>query len=214
MWVVAVSRRGEFEGIREHLESLSHHRYERITTGTGGEICASPNDSGWPHLALVPEDLNRLRAITQWLHRNLDLSAIVSSGVIEPCMPETTGESSWFIPSMCLRSAGRLDIGSSPVLYEEIAFDRDVQRLITQTLVKRPLEMENRLFGVDRPVTDAETKKWIYANLECQAADEISAELLIMGKRLGTRIGCLKVFGNAKDPVKQLQEAWAALIRP
>ncbi|MBS1983918.1 MAG: hypothetical protein JST16_07075 [Bdellovibrionales bacterium] len=211
MWVVVLRERGEFEGLREHFESLRAERYKRLTTGTGAEVLESPLDSGWPHLALASEDTRRVRAMAQWINRNLTFRGLVSSGLVTPCGPGDHENSPYFIPYQCLRSAGRMDVGGSPILYEEIPFSDEVQRELAQTLLLRPLEQRSQLFAIDRVITDAETKLWVRKTLDCEAFDDFTAELLLMGKRFGTRVGCLKVFENAKDPVLRLQEAWQKL---
>lgn len=210
MWVAALKGRGEFEGIREHLESLGSHQYKRVTTGTGGEVLQAPEESGWPHLMLIPDDPQRLKAIAQWVHRNLAVTAVISSGLINPCVP-AAGEQPYFIPSLCLKSAGRVDIGGGVVLYEEIPFDREIQQAITQTLRDQRSEDADRIFCADRPIHDAETKRWIFANLTAAGTDDFTAELSLISKRFGTRVGCFKVFENRKDPIQDLKKGWELL---
>lgn len=209
MWVAALNGRGEFEGVREHLESGSEHRFKRVTTGTGGEILEATPESRWPHLMLVPDDNQRLKAIAQWVQRHLPVSAIISSGLMNPCVPQAP-ERAEFVPHLCLRSAGRVDIGGGVVLYEEIPFDNEIQQFISRKLLGKA-HSSGRIFCADRPLTDAETKSWILSNLDAQGTDEFTARLLLIGKRFGTRVGCFKVFENAKDPIQTLKEGWALL---
>lgn len=211
MWFVALKERGEFEGLREHFESNAEPRFRRVTTGTGGELLEAPEGSGWPHLALLSSDPSRMRAVSQWIHRNYHPRAIVSSGLITPLGDDESGD--YFVPVRCLRSAGRIEVGGSPVLYEELSFDPEVQLHLRQTVLGTPPERPLQLFGADRELPDPELRRWLRANLHCQATDDFTAELLLIGKRFGTRIGCLRVFQTAKDPIRLLQESWTKLAQ-
>lgn len=215
MWVVLLASRGEFEGVRESLERESAERYTRTSTSTSVELLLAPETTSWPHLALLGEDVSRLKHLAQWVHRNLPVTGLVSSGLVPaftPDTPQSTGP--YFLPSLCLRSAGRIDIGgTSPVLYEEIPFDADIQRSLTQSVLHRPLEQPGRLFGADRKITDPEERKWLFHNLGVAAGDDFTAELLLLGKRFGTRVGCFKVLETAKDAIHLLQQAWTEIAK-
>ena len=215
MWVAAFRERGEYEGIRESFEGPAPDgpRYRRVTTGTGAEILEAPPETGWPHLTLLNDDPVRTRAALQWINRNLPIQAIVSSGIVTPCHPESTPQD-YLIPSLCLRSAGRLDIGSSPVLYEELPFDPGIQKRLALTVLGNVPESAQRLFGTPRLVTNPEVRRWLYDNLACTALDDVTAEIMIVSKRFGLRVGCLKVLETARDPTKLLQEAWKSLRLP
>jgi hypothetical protein len=208
MWVIAVKERGEFESLREHLEATGKIPFERVTTATGGEIYRSPDGTPGPHLVKVPDASVKLHALAQWIHRNLRFTAIISSGVLRPCGAAQPASEEVFIPELACRSAGRLDMGSSPLLYEELSFDRELQSHIVQNVLRRPLETQGRICSVERVPNDREVVRWIGSELGCTGIDTFTAELLLIGKRFSTRVGCLKIWETAKDPVRKLVETW------
>lgn len=134
----------------------------------------------------------------QWAHKNWQVSDFVSLDAL-------TGLSSGYfaeheyrlaIPKHCLRSAGRGDLQSGPLLFEEVAFSDSVQMGLATTysdLAPLFLDPQLNLFSGTGLDHDFNFERTISENVQCFAWDSVSAEVLQSSKRLAVRAGALFV---------------------
>ena len=102
-------------------------------------------------------------------------------------------------------------MGGGPILFEEIPFDPWIQNALVKQCFprERELKAQHRIFGSDRPILKDAERRWLSGQVQCQSFDTISGEMLLAGKRLGLKIGCLKIFGS---PSKANDSAVSVLL--
>ena len=192
MWAVAIHSEEMLKRIAQALRA--ELALEWITTGTGAQVAVASKESGGPHFFVTPEDPAQIHHAISWVHKNLQPSAVISSDIAELCDLNDPQKIKSFVPTSCLRSAGRNDFGGGPILFEEIFFNGDLQRQLLKAASETELSNSNKLFGTTRAIKKSEERDWIFKNLGCQAYDPFTSQLLISGKRWGVPIGCIKTL--------------------
>jgi len=207
MWLLAFRNESELQAVKESFEQEGA-QYQAITTGTGGLIAQSQKESPFPHLVLNSEHAVRSMQSLQWAQRNLYPTALISTGIVPSCFKDQPHQ--YFLPRACCRSAGPLRVGIGHILFEELPFQPDLQRKMAEHLAQSVAT--DLLFSAEQLKNTAKDLHWVGEHLKCAGADDFSGELLLSGKRLGIKVGCLKTFGDGPAALKNLSEAWLAQI--
>jgi hypothetical protein len=218
MWLVGLRSRGEFESMRELLETKAGVSWSRVQTPSGGEllqVSSQHSEIPIPNLALLPEDISLSRQLLQWAFRNWHPTVMILSGVILSTGLETDDPNlseGILISEFCQRSAGRLELTESgPLLYEDIPFDRETQQRLHRGLERETGE-HGAVFGPDRMIRDAESVQWIKSHLGSKAIDPLAGEVLLLGKKHGIRVGHCVVLESNKDPTQKLKDLWIRIL--
>ncbi len=204
MWVAFLDNESQANAVKDKLRALGAE-YKQLTPSFGGIVLESQNPSRFAHFAVLPSMRNQFKAIFDWVHLNLNPKLVISSGLLISATG-SVNDSTVAVPSFCLRSAGRVDMGNS-ILYEEIAFDKNSQDLIRQAL--NPSSIEDRLFSSEKFNSNPETHEWIFSHLGTRAIDHLSGEILLMGKRFSAKIACVKISAAKESTgVQALAQTW------
>ena len=212
MWTLALSSLEAFEKL--HAEFSTRGTYVRSLTGTGAEVSSPPEGSGLPSLIFFSGESLQFRQIISWAHKTWFPSTLIATGLAEDCVPTSQASPFLFTPATCLRSAGRLDFAMDPVLYEEISFSPEIQRILSSSLNQDPAGLaKHQLFTSPRVLKKDSDREWVFENLKCQSWDQQSGELLLASQRLGLSCGCFYVLKSASEPLETLVESWRSLLR-
>jgi hypothetical protein len=208
MWAVGIENERTFEKVLGSFKNVVP--YQITTSGTGATIAVAPRlpdkTPDHPHFFLVEGNTQRAKHAISWVHKNLHPQIFISSGLTDDWRTSSTEDTS-FIPLSCLRSAGRIDMGGGPILYEEINFDPWVQNSLSKHA--SPLKnTSSKTFGSDREIVKDSEKQWLASHLNCQSYDTFSGELLLAGKRLGIRVGCIKFFDSDSKSLQSIVDFW------
>lgn len=216
MWAIALNNTKTFDLLMQSLKRTVS--YEVVTTSTGTKVAKAPivdqAADQRPHFFLIDRDAEQTKHAISWVYKNLHPQALISSDLTDDWR-QAFGEpqdEALFLPSSCLRSAGRIDMGGGPILFEEILFDRWVQIALAKQLLpkNRELNPQHKIFGSDRPIVKPAEQHWLSEQVRCQSYDTSSGELLLAGKRLSLKIGCLKVFSG---PAESMELVLDTLVR-
>jgi len=190
-----------FEFVAEYCQS--HLAYKELQTHTAHPVYVSEASGAEGSLKksffLLGPDLIMARQNISWVYKNLHPSALLSFGFSDLCEPSENR--SEMVPELCLRSAGHTEFGGNPVLYEDIRFDRHLQKTMASLF---STSSQGSLFGSDRKIYKKEDFDWIWRHLGCSTWDEYSGELLLAGKRFHCPVGCLKLFSTELSNQKKL----------
>jgi len=208
MWVCFLDNQNQMQALSKALGSLGA-KFDSYTTSFGGEVFHSKEPSRFPHFAIVADSMSRLKMLFDWVHLNWNPHVILSSGLFLSPLA-LANQSELVVPNLCLRSAGRVDVGG-PVLYEELNLEQNTQKLLVEHLGHNA--KVERIFSAERVAPDFETHEWISKNLGCRCVDSYTGELLLLAKRFSVKSACLKVFtASEAEGVPVLNEAWVELL--
>ncbi len=178
----------EYEEVLSFFEKqfASFGKYETHLPGSGGSIAKAPQEH-LPHLVHLEGNGLIIRQVLQSLERNFQASALIGSGYAQSHLNQDV-----LIPTTCLRSAGRLDFGGRPILYEELGFDMNLQKTFSQHFLATHDLHSGFVFSAYRPLKNEEEMKWVNDHLNCQVFDDYSAELCLAAKSLKRPVSCVK----------------------
>jgi hypothetical protein len=150
-------------------------------------------------LLLVPLSYEVIFQALQSIHKLWQVSDFLIFDVITCLKPELFDGQDYLtaIPKRCLRSAGRGDLQTGPLLYEDMGFSDSVQINLAQTfladtssLVDPQLNIFSG-FGLDH---NAAFEKTISEGVGCFGWDHVSGEVIQSCRRLAVRAGGLYVI--------------------
>jgi len=220
MWAIALSHSKTFELFQKTHDFSSH--FESLSTGTGVKICkareAKVASEQRPHVFLADGPSEQMKNAISWVYKNLHPQALIGMDLCDDWRTASInqGDLPFFVPTLCLRSAGRIDLGGGPILFEEIPFDPWIQIALSKQILQRTFELDakSKIFGSDRLIQKSAEKTWLSEQLACQSYDTLSSELLLAGKRLSIKIGCLKVYQEKPDALATLIDSLERLRVP
>lgn len=204
MQVWVLSDEQIFEALQKKLEkeglslSTEHHGLGFKTT-----LATRMDEPIFGVLLIDSNPLLIFQAI-QWIHKKWQVSDFVNFDSITALNPKVFSGQDYLIsiPKRCLRSAGRGDLQTGPLLYEEMAFSESVQiGLATRyhgdiaMLTDPQLSIFSGL-GLEH---DINFERTIVENANCLAWDTVSGEVLQSCRRLAVRAGALYVVSTRHE---------------
>jgi hypothetical protein len=216
MWLAILDQKREFEALSKAFQKLDRRIYEDRETPFGTKLLVLKEEvtRPLPSFLLLDGSAERHRDAYRWVYKNLPIDTFISTGVLEQSPLGPPQETSVFLPSVCLRSSGRLDFHSGPVLYEEMAFDRETQNYFAG-LVKGfewPLIHDRPLFAANQPVKQEELHRVIETDLGAPGWDNFSGDLILFARHFSVKCGCLKIC-RPKDELRDLSQLWRELVQ-
>lgn len=211
MYCVLLNNLSEFQETTQIVSPPARSPWVLKESGSG--LVCLHDQKGKSPVFFVSWDQNtkaKLNSALLWAYRELHPKAFICSG--KATLIPSTEQRTSYVPKICLRSAGRVDIQGSPVLYEELFFNELIQQNLIHSLKKtspKDILMEGRLFSSDFKVNyEPEDLEWLNKNLGVDSVDIFSGDVLLMGKRLNLPVGHLKI--NYTHP-KELAQTWSDL---
>jgi hypothetical protein len=216
MWLAILDQDSEFEALSKSFLKMERKLYENQETPFGTRLLVLKEDTNkaLPSFLLLDKDPSGHRDAFRWVYKNLPIDTFVSTGVLEQSSLSTPEETSVFLPRLGLRSHGRLDFHSGPILYEEMLFDEATHRLLLNLLspLGLPVITERPLFAANKPIKVEELYKVIENDLQSPGWDYFSSELMLFARHFSVKCACLKIC-KPKNNLKDLTQLWMDLIQ-
>jgi len=204
MWAIICNNDNEYLALKEVL--LKYSQYAEPIIGTGAKVLQCENKQ-YPSLVQLTSRKEDTYKIFQWVEQNIVPKAIINTGIIDYYGPQKI-ESTLFLPEVCCRQAGRLDIGFSPVLWEDLKFSEKYLKIFHELFKEQIYQSTfNKLLSTEVSFESIHNE-WIQENLGVVANDLNTAQLFLAGNKFGTPTLCFKVFSFATNPIEQLNIAW------
>lgn len=186
------SLKRELERRQEHTVNEDHHGVgfrSLLIQGKDGPVLGA--------LLIAPGNLEIFQSI-QWIHKSWQVSDFINFDALTCLSPELlTGHDYMIsIPKRCLRSAGRGDLQTGPLLYEEMSYSESIQLGLAQQFRDESallLDPQKNIFsglGLDH---DSSFENTIVEHAHCFAWDSVSGEVIQTCRRLAVRAGALYV---------------------
>ncbi len=134
----------------------------------------------------------------QWIHKSWQVSDFLNFDAVTGLLPDGFEGKDYLtaVPKRCLRSAGRGDLQTGPLLYEALAFSESIQLSVVEqfasdsaALIDPQLNIFSG-FGLDH---DIHFERTISEHVQCFGWDNVSGEVLQSCRRLAVRAGALYV---------------------
>lgn len=197
MWVVFFNHFSDLDILAKELKG-----FERFYSPSDGVLFRSKR-AELP-IAFAATESSSQQNLFDWIYKSFHPQTVISSGLIQPSPRKEHPEV--IVPKICFRAAGRVD-ASSPLLYEDIAFDPGLQSQLAQHF---GCEVAGSLFAANRVISDAEERDRICEYLGCDGFGQVVGEHLLLAKARGLRVGAVKAFVKEKQSrtplIKELLE--------
>ena len=210
MWAALLNDENEFQTLIKHLSKTLLLDMQQSTTATGAQVAQSAKNSAVPYFAFAPDNQESSKHALLWLQHNLHPNAFISTGLVRSC-GSTYLQGPHFVPDQCVRTAGRVDMGGVPILFEEFSFDSITQRKI-KSFLSLPKDDKKRIFGPAKDITLPENREWIQKTFHCEGTDPHIGQFVRTVRSLGASSGCFKIFSESSRPLDVLCQSWEIII--
>lgn len=206
MWGLILNDYSLFQQITAEISKWLQSEFETKETPFGAHLTL-PKDpmQSAPIIAQCEDHAEVIQNLLISLHRERALRAFVHCDFANSCMtPNQSPER--FIPTLCARSVGRLDIGGTgQVLYEEIYLNSKLLRSIDEALGNTtPSTSSRKLFSPERELENFEHLQWIHRHTGCEMSQHAFSSLINTSTSLGIPAGGLYYDRSAKAAHKNL----------